>query len=98
MRVVVVGFPPIDRILAWNGTTTAVERSGSTGSSSLLAPRAVAGVPSGRGEGSRTGLNEGAIALIDEWLAADWEDDSGELDALKRDLDENRSSDRKLFP
>lgn len=77
---------------------TAIESFGGTGSLSMLEPRAVTSAPRGRGDGSRTGLNEGAIALIDEWLAADWEEDTGELDALKRDLDENRSSDRKLFP
>jgi hypothetical protein len=43
--------------------------------------------------------NKGLIALLESWLAApDVEEQQEALDTLMRALDEDRLSDRKLFP
>lgn len=49
-------------------------------------------------QGPREDENAEAIALIESWIAADWEEDTGEMEDLKRNLDSNRPADRKLFP
>ncbi len=79
-------------------TTLAIEPTASFLSLRRAESRTVGGVTDRLSDDARRHPNAGAIALLEEWLAADWEEDTGELDALKRDLDENRSSDRKLFP
>lgn len=47
---------------------------------------------------TRENENAEAIALIESWIAADWEEDTGEMEDLKRNLDSNRPAARKLFP
>lgn len=88
----------IDGALLRRATTLAIEPIASFLSLRRTESRTVGGVTDRLSDNARRHPNEGAIALLKEWLAADWEEDTGELDALKRDLDENRSSDRKLFP
>lgn len=96
--IVICDAREIDGVLLRKATTLAFEPA-----ASFLALRRAESRTFGAATDRMTGNarrhpNAGAIALLEEWLAADREDDSGELDASKRDLDENRSSDRKLFP
>ena len=82
----------MDGALLRRATTLVIEPEVSFLSFCRTESATVSGVTTRPIDNTRSHPNAGAIALIDEWLAADWEEDTGELEELQRGLDENRSS------
>lgn len=67
-------------------TTLAIEPTASFLSLRRAESRTVGGFTDRLSDDARRHPNEGAIALLEEWLAADWKEDTGELGALMHDL------------
>lgn len=89
--VVVCDLRGIDGALLRRTTNLAIEPAVALLSLHLMESRTVSGGNPTLSD-RRSHPNAGAIALLEEWAAEDREEDTGELEALQRDMDESRSS------
>lgn len=90
--IVVCDDRGIAGVLLRRATTLAIEPAMALLSLRRTESRTVGGGSNPTLSDRRSHPNAGAIALLEEWAAEDREEDTGELEALQRDMDESRSS------